>query len=114
MAEAISKGSAKPEDRYYISLPTPLAHSNHDLYSSYMNLGSDCSLDAAISDQIYKLVNRGVTTIDQIQTKLYEFVQSSLAQNNEVRLCEYKYMKSRLIFVYLVGCKRPLLLPAQE
>ncbi|KAI6646158.1 Calcium-responsive transcription factor [Oopsacas minuta] len=82
LADAISKGSAKPEDRYYISLPTPLAHSNHDLYASYMNLGSDCNLDASISDQIYKLVNRGVTTIDQIQTKLYEFVQSNLTQNS--------------------------------
>eukprot|EP00800_Vazella_pourtalesii_P000572 TRINITY_DN10523_c0_g1_i2.p1 TRINITY_DN10523_c0_g1~~TRINITY_DN10523_c0_g1_i2.p1 ORF type:complete len:580 (-),score=102.52 TRINITY_DN10523_c0_g1_i2:620-2359(-) len=91
LAEAISKGSAKPEDRYYISLPTPLAHSNHDLYSSYMNLGSDCSLDAAISDQIYKLVNRGVTTIDQIQTKLYEFVQSSLAQNNELDANDHSF-----------------------
>ena len=85
LADAISKGTARPEDRYYISLPTPLAHSNHDLFSSYMTLGSDCTLDATISDQIYKLVNRGDTTIDQIQTKLYDFVQTNSAPNSEVR-----------------------------
>ena len=84
LADAICKGSARPEDRYYISLPTPLAHSNHEHFASYMNIGSTSALEPALSDQICKMLNRGLTTIDQIQSKLFEYIQSSLASSEVV------------------------------
>ena len=70
LIQKIIAGLAKPSERYYFLLPTPMAHSGHVI----PEIESTPPIAQAVSDEIITQLSNGITDILQLQEHIKNFV----------------------------------------
>lgn len=75
LIQKIIAGIAKPSERYYFLLPTPMAHSGHTV----PEIEAAPSIAQAISDEIITQLSTGVTDILQLQEHIRNFANVNFA-----------------------------------
>lgn len=77
LQQKIVTGLAKPVDRYYFLLPTPLAHTGHLV----PEIDSAPPLTQAVCDEIINQLSRGITDIANIREHIKNFVDTLLGDD---------------------------------
>lgn len=77
LIQKIIAGIAKPSERYYFLLPTPMAHSGHQV----PEIEAAPSIAQAISDEIITQLSNGVTDILQLQEHIRNFANVNFASD---------------------------------
>ena len=73
LTQKIMTGIAKPSDRYYFLLPTPLSHNGHPV----PEIDGAPPLSQLVCDEVINQLSRGVTDIIQIRDHIKTFCDSS-------------------------------------
>ena len=80
LVQQICNGVVHPVERYCVSFPTPLAHSDH-VVSEFEEPTQD-KMNSFLFSQLIHRLNRRVVLLDEIQRNLQTFVQ-----DNHTRAC---------------------------
>lgn len=73
LTQKIIAGIAKPTERYYFLLPTPLAHSGHII----PEMESATNIAQPVADEIMNQLSHGITEIALIRDQVKNFVDTS-------------------------------------
>ena len=73
LTQKIIAGIAKPIERYYFLLPTPLAHSNH----SVPEMEAAPNIVQPVADEIMNQLSHGITEIALIRDHIKNFADAS-------------------------------------
>lgn len=87
----ICAGLVKPCERYYFSLPTPLAHDTHIV----PEIEDPPSLIEPIHDEILKQISQGITSISHIHDHIRKFVESTYGNNPSINTQDPTFNPSR-------------------
>ena len=77
LTKKIISGVAKPVERYYFLLPTPIAHTGHLV----PEVEGSPPLAQAVSDEVINQLSRGITETAQLRDHIKTFVDSTLGQD---------------------------------
>ncbi len=90
LQQKIVTGLAKPVDRYYFLLPTPLAHTGHLV----PDVDSAPPLTQAVCDEIINQLSRGITDICNIRDHIKTFVDTLLGDDATLHRNDPSYYPS--------------------
>ena len=87
----ICAGLVKPCERYYFSLPTPLAHDTHIV----PEIEDPPSLIEPIHDEIIKQIGQSVTSTGHIHEHVKKFVNETYSNNHSINIQDPTFDPSR-------------------
>ena len=90
LVQKIVTGIAKPVDRYYFLLPTPMAHNSHAI----PEIDTSPPLVQQVSDEIINQLSRGVTEIAHLRDHVKTFVDTTLGADAALHVNDPSYYPS--------------------
>ena len=73
LVQKVISGSAKSQERYYMLLPTPIAHNGHTL----TDFDGPAPISQASMDEIVHHLGSGVTAVSQLRERLKNFIYTT-------------------------------------
>lgn len=79
LAEALKKGEAAGERRFYICLPRLAEHKGHELLENVNGV-----TDRSVVQKLHELMNHGISDSERLQKDIFEYVRNELFKGTEV------------------------------
>ncbi|XP_064400409.1 calcium-responsive transcription factor-like isoform X2 [Halichondria panicea] len=86
----IASGVTKPSERYFVLLPTPMAHSGHEV----AEIESTPHISQPVSDAVLSQLSNGVTNIVKIRAHCKSIVNNLLGTEASLRASDKAYFPS--------------------
>lgn len=87
----ICAGSVKPTERFYFSLPTPLAHDSHTV----PEIEDPPSLIEPVHDEILKQIALKITSVGHIESHIKKFVETTYGGDPSINIQDPTFLPSR-------------------
>ena len=87
----ICAGSVNPMERFYFSLPTPLAHDSH----SVPEIEDPPSLIEPVHDEILSQIGQKITSVGHIDGHIKKFVETTYGEDPSINIQDPTFLPSR-------------------
>ena len=87
----ICAGSVNPMERFYFSLPTPLAHDSH----SVPEIEDPPSLIEPVHDEILSQIGQKITSVGHIDSHVKKFVETTYGEDPSINIQDPTFLPSR-------------------